>query len=81
MTIMHTNTPINRDERITAIKSIALEYKSITSLTTTNTHVIIICRDQQDTDKIVASLKEAGFYEAAAYVGSFTKVWFIRIPI
>ena len=76
-----TAPAVSRDEQITAIKNIAEEYNSVTSMTTTPTHVIVVMDDTVEAGALANHYRHNGWWSVTADSARFGAKWYVRVPI
>lgn len=76
-----TTTPISRAEQITAIKSMADEHESVSSITTTMTHIIVTMSDTSEAAALVTQYRNSGWWSATNGSNLAGTKWFVRVPI
>lgn len=77
---MNTNTKISRDEQITAIKVIAEEYESVSSITTLPFNVAIAMSDEDEAKKLSKEYRDNG-WNVEMLRGMVASRFYVRVEI
>lgn len=78
---MSPNTPISRDEQITAIKNMAEEYDSLSVISTTPTHVAAMLSDTSEAAELTTRYRVAGWWSATANKANYSDKWIVRVAL
>lgn len=75
------NTPINREEELTALKAICNEYQSLQSITGMGKIIIACVKHMGDAAALTMHLRSLGWLNTTAHKGQYTDVWFVRVTL
>jgi len=70
---------ITRDEQIVALKATAKEYHSVSSVTATRTHVIVVMDNTTEAGELVTLIRHNGWWNATMSSGQLSQKWFVRV--
>lgn len=76
-----SNTAVTRQEQVTALKATALDYPTVTSITTTATHVVMVVSNADEAIALHHKLLQDGWRGSSINGAQLSACKFIRIPI